>query len=101
MGQQIETLAAFVATTQWQDVPAPVREFAKLVFLDTLGVILAGSERPEVRGIRERLRLVSGQAAMQVLPGVLASAEQARRPGREIMAAFLLGYEVAGRLATG
>jgi len=38
---------------------------------------------------------------MQVLPGVLASAEQARRPGREIMAAFLLGYEVAGRLATG
>src|SRR5712671_6119111 len=120
MGQQIETLAAFVATTQWQDVPASVREFAKLVFLDTLGVILAGSERPEVRGIRERLaptagsgatvyargwpgqdprmaamlngiagraielceglRLVSGQAAMQVLPGVLASAEQARRP---------------------
>jgi 2-methylcitrate dehydratase PrpD len=141
MGHQIESLAAFVATTQWQDIPAPVRDWAKLVFLDTLGVILAGSERPEVSALRERLaptagsgatvyarscpshdpgtaallngiagraielceglRLVSGQAAMQVLPAVLASAEPARRPGRDMMAAFVLGYEIAGRLATG
>ena len=141
MGQQIESLAEFVAATRWDDVPAPVRDWAKTVFLDTLGVILAGSERPEVKGLRDRLapgagsgatvyacgwpthdprtaallngvagraielceglRLVSGQAAMQVLPAVLATGEQARRPGREIMAAFLLGYEIAGRLATG
>ena len=86
--------------------------------LDTLGVILAGSVRPEVQALRERLaptagsgatvyargwpahdprtaallngiagraielcegqRLVSGQAAMQVLPGILAVGEQAR-----------------------
>jgi 2-methylcitrate dehydratase PrpD len=122
-------------------VPEAVQRHAKITLLDTLGVILAGGERPEMRQLRERLaatagsgatvyargwplmdprtaamlngtagraielceglRLVSGQAAMQVLPGVLASAEQARRSGREIMAAFLLGYEVAGRLATG
>ena len=105
--------------TQWEDVPAPVQHHTKLVLLDTLGVILAGAERPEVRQLRERLaagagsgrhglcarladtdprtaallngiagrsielceglRFVSGQAAMQVLPGVLAVGEHARQ----------------------
>ena len=138
MGQQIENLAQFVAQTQWEDVPEPVQRQTKLVLLDTLGVILAGSERPEVcqmRGVLaattgsgatiyargcsetdprtaallngvagravelcEGLRLTSGQAAMQVLPGVLAVAEHARRSGREMLTAFVLGYDVAGRL---
>ena len=141
MGRQIEELAEFVANTRWQDVPEPVQRHAKLVFLDTLGVILAGSERPEVRQLREQLagsggsgatiyargwpvadprtaallngtagraielceglRLVSGQAAMQTLPGVLAVAEQAGSSGRDLMAAFVLGYEVAARLSSG
>ena len=119
MGRKIEELARFVAQTRWEDVPQPVRQHAKLVLLDTLGVILAGSERPEVRALRERLaataggatvfardwppadprlaallngiagrsielcegyRLASGQAAMQVLPGILA-ASSAAGPG--------------------
>jgi 2-methylcitrate dehydratase PrpD len=141
MGREIEKLAEFVALTQWRDVPEPVQRHTKLVFLDTLGVILAGAERPEVRQLRERLattagtgatlyargwptfdprsaallngiagrsielceglRLVSGQAAMQVLPGVLAVGEHARTRGQELLAAFLLGYDVAGRLASG
>jgi 2-methylcitrate dehydratase PrpD len=139
MAQQIEELAKFVATAQWADVPAFVQHHTKLVLLDTLGVILAGSERPEVRhlcqllagstgatvyargwpsgdartaallnGIAGRsielcegLRLVSGQAAMQVLPGVLAVGEQARSTGREMLMALLLGYDVAARLAEG
>lgn len=140
MGQQIEKLAQFVAETQWEQISAPVQAHAKLVFLDTLGVILAGSVRPEVqqlcvnlgstagqgatvyaRGMPTRdprtaallngiagraielcegLRLVSGQAAMQVLPGVLAVAESARTSGREMMAAMVLGYDVAARLCT-
>jgi 2-methylcitrate dehydratase PrpD len=140
MGQQIEKLAQFVAETQWEEIPARVQAHAKLVFLDTLGVILAGSVRPEVQQLRvnlgstagqgatvyapgwpihdprtaallngiagraielcEGLRLVSGQAAMQVLPGVLAVAESARTSGREIMAAMVLGYDVAARLCT-
>src|SRR5437762_11673995 len=49
----------------------------------------------------EGLRLVSGQAALQVLPGVLAVGEQAGSSGRDILAAFVLGYDVAGRLASG
>ena len=141
MGQEIERLAEFVARTRWEDVPEPVQRHTKLVLLDTLGVILAGAERPEVRRLREALaatagsaatvyargwpshdprtaallngiagrsielceglRLVSGQAAMQVLPGVLAVGEQEGSPGRELLAALILGYEVAGRLAVG
>src|SRR5580698_11387361 len=134
MGLQIEALAPFVAQTQWEDIPEPVQRHAKLVLLDTLGVILAGAERPEVRELRgalagsagtgatvyargwpthdprtaallngiagrsielcEGLRLVSGPAAMQVLPGVLAVGEQRQRSGREVLTAFLVGYDV-------
>jgi 2-methylcitrate dehydratase PrpD len=46
------------------------------------------------------LRLVSGQAAVQVLPGVLALGESENLAGRDMMAALVLGYEVAGRLAS-
>ena len=141
MGQQIEHLAQFVANTRWDDIPEAVQQHAKLVLLDTLGVILAGGERPEVRQLRERLagtagcgatiyargwpshdprtaallngiagrsielceglRFVSGQAAMQVLPGALAIGEQIGASGREILAAFVLGYDVAARLSGG
>ena len=118
-----------------------MRSHAKLVLLDTLGVILAGSERPEVSALRRRLgaaasseatlyarggqqcdarsaallngiagraielceglRLVSGQAAMQVLPAALAVAEVASCTGRELLTGFILGYEVAGRMCSG
>jgi 2-methylcitrate dehydratase PrpD len=141
MGLQIEALAQFVARTQWEDIPEPVQRHAKLVLLDTLGVILAGAERPEVRELRgvlagtagtgatvlargwpahdprtaallngiagrsielcEGLRFVSGQAAMQVLPGVLAVGEHLGSSGRDMLAAFVLGYDVAARLAGG
>ncbi len=139
MAHEIAQLAAFVAAAQWEDVSGSVQHHTKLVLLDTLGVILAGAERPEVRQLRERLgsgigatiyapgwpshdartaallngiagrsielceglRLVSGQAAMQVLPGVLAVGEQARSSGRDVLMALLLGYDVAARLAGG
>jgi 2-methylcitrate dehydratase PrpD len=140
MGQQIERLAQFAAQTQWDDIPHAVQRHAKLVLLDTIGVVLAGSVRPEVQSLRGRLtrsagggatvyargfpatdtrtaallngiagraielceglRLVSGQAAVQVLPGVLALAESAERSGREILSALVLGYDIAARLAT-
>ena len=63
MGHQIETLAAFVANTSWDDIPAPVRHHTKLVLLDTLGVILAGSDRPEVRQLTNRLAVGSPTGA--------------------------------------
>jgi 2-methylcitrate dehydratase PrpD len=69
MGEQIERLVRFVAETTWDDVPAAVRQHAKLVLLDTLGVILAGSEQPEVRQLRERLRTDSGTGATVLARG--------------------------------
>jgi 2-methylcitrate dehydratase PrpD len=60
VARQIEELAAFVATTTWDDVPASVRHHTKLVLLDTLGVMLAGAERSEVRRLREQLGTGSG-----------------------------------------
>lgn len=141
MGSQIETLARFVAVTQLDDVPKDVQHHTKLVVLDTLGVMLAGARRPEVRDLRKRLlancsagatvlapdwpasdvrtaallngiagrsielceglRLVSGQPAIQILPGVLAVGEAARSTGRDMLSAFLLGYDAAARLCTG
>jgi 2-methylcitrate dehydratase PrpD len=145
MGRQVESLARFVAETRLEDIPPAVRGHAKLVLLDTFGVILAGAERPEVAALRARLapmpspgpggtatvyaagwtrsdprnaallngiagrsielceglRLVSGQAALQILPAVLALGEARGRPGGEVLASLILGYEVAGRLATG
>ena len=56
MGQQIEALAKFVAETRWENIPAPVQQHAKLVLLDTIGVILAGSVRPEVAALRRLLK---------------------------------------------
>src|SRR5215472_15843597 len=141
MGRQIETLAEFVARTRWEDIPEPVQRHVKLVLLDTLGVILAGGERSEVRQLRDRLaatagrgatvfargwpnheprtaalldgiagrsielceglRFVSGQPAVQVLPGVLAVGEHLGSSGPEMLAAFVLGYDVAARLSGG
>jgi len=77
MGRQIEGLARFVAHTQWEDIPAPVQRHAKLVFLDTLGVILAGSERPEVRQLRERLAATAGSGATVLAGGPASSGSSA------------------------
>ena len=67
MGQQIEELARFVAGTPWTEIPGPVQHRAKLVLLDTLGVILAGAGRPEVRALWERLSGTAGTGA--TVPG--------------------------------
>jgi 2-methylcitrate dehydratase PrpD len=139
MGRAIEQLAQFVAETPWEAIPTAVRDHAKLVLLDTLGVVLAGSVQPEVAGARARLtatgghgatvyapgwpttdprtaallnglagrsielceghRYVSCQAAVQVLPTALASAEWLERSGKEALAALIFGYDVAARLA--
>src|SRR5258707_5064240 len=69
MAQQIEKLAHFVAETTLEQVPAEVRSYAKLVVLDTIGVVLAGAERPEVRELRARLNVTAGTGATVFAPG--------------------------------
>jgi len=46
-----------------------VQSYAKLVVLDTIGVILAGAERPEVRELRARLSATAGTGATVFAPG--------------------------------
>jgi 2-methylcitrate dehydratase PrpD len=87
VGEQIEKLARFVVETSWDGIPEPVRRHAKLVLLDTLGVILAGSEQPEVQQLRNRLIAGGGNGAT-----VLARSSPATDPRT---AALLNG--IAGR----
>src|SRR5215510_2955402 len=141
MGKAIEELAHFAAGTPWERIPREVRQHAKLVLLDTLGVILAGSLQGEVAAARARLvltggqgapvyapgwpttdprtaallnglagrsielceghRYVSFQAAVQVVPTALASAEWLERSSRDTLAALIFGYDVATRLGAG
>src|SRR2546429_9373852 len=63
LGEQVEQLAPLVGQTRCEDIPETVRRHAKLVLLDTLGVILAGGERPEIRQLRERLAANAGSGA--------------------------------------
>ena len=150
MGRQVEALADFVARTRLEDIPDGVRRHAKLVMLDTLGVMLAGSQRPEVRQLRAALlgtaghgaaadaaaatrtatayatgwptgdprsvalvngiaarslelceghRFVMFQGGAQILPGLLAVGECRRSPGRDLLGAFILGYDAGARLS--
>src|SRR5262245_64136292 len=69
MGKAIEELAHFAAGTPWQQIPGAIRQHAKLVVLDTLGVILAGSIQPEVTGARARLTATGGAGATVYAPG--------------------------------
>jgi 2-methylcitrate dehydratase PrpD len=69
VGEQIEKLVRFVTDTSWDDIPETVRRHAKLVLLDTLGVILAGSEQPEVQQLRNRLIAPGGQGATVLARG--------------------------------
>ena len=69
MGKAIEELAHFVASAPWETIPEAVREHAKLVLLDTVGVILAGSMQPEVAGVRARLTATGGRGATVYAPG--------------------------------
>ena len=139
MGQQIEQLAGFAAATRWQDAPTPIQTRVKYALLDTIGVILAGSLRPEVQSLRAGLTASGGtgatalapgmpvtdprtaallnaiagrsvelcdglrgvQPSVQIVPGILAVGEASAASGKDLLTAFLVGYETAGRLASG
>src|SRR5262247_348178 len=73
MGKAIEELAHFAAGTLWEQIPGEVRQHAKLVLLDTLGVILAGSVQPEVAAARARLTATGGRGATVYAPGFPAT----------------------------
>lgn len=89
MGRTVDTLAAHASLTRWGDLPPAVQHQARLVLLDTLGVMLAGSLQPEVVQLRQAL-LASGSTHPE---STLVSSLPARTDART--AALLNG--IAGR----
>lgn len=67
--------ARFAASTTFPDLPAEVIDRTRLVFLDSLGAIIAGSAEKEVKGASRRLSRLA----------------RARRGGSPLMDAFLGG----------
>lgn len=63
MAEGIDRLAGLVAEQRWEALPGEVRAAAKLVLIDTLGVILAGATAPEVRDLTALLTGSGGQGA--------------------------------------
>ena len=89
MGRTIDALAAHAAGTRWDDLPPAVQHHARLVLLDTLGVMLAGALQPEVVQLRRAL-LASGSTHPEA---TLVTSPQVRTDART--AALLNG--IAGR----
>lgn len=141
-----ETIAAFIAGTDGQFLPAEGLRVAKKHLLDCLGVAVAGCREPAVEilagyieeaGGRPQATMIgrpqrssTGQAALingvsahvldyddcaehgehsswlghptaAMLPAILALAESQRSSGRECLAAYLIGFEVGGKIGLG
>ena len=60
----LDTVAGFVASTGYDDLPEKVREHAKHVWMDTVGVVLAGSLEAEASALGQRLRDEGGRATI-------------------------------------
>lgn len=80
MSKTVDALAAHASSTSWGDLPAPVQHHARLVLLDTIGVMLAGSLQPEVVQLRRALLArgtVDGEATLVCSPLVRADVRTA------------------------
>jgi 2-methylcitrate dehydratase PrpD len=89
MGQQIEDLATFIAGGRWEDVPGKIQARVKYALLDTVGVILAGSLRPEVQNLRAALITNGETGATLLAPGM-----QATDPGNAAMLNAIAGRSI-------
>ena len=130
-------IAEYVAGFDLKGVPAEVIDRARVAFIDTIGVMLAGSRQDVSRILCDMVKLegsapsasivgqslraspqlaalangvaahamdydltyVSGQAASPVIPAILPVAETTGATPAESLAAFIIGCEVAARLA--
>lgn len=112
-------LAAFVASSSWEDVPPAIRNEGKRGILNVLGCILAGREDPAVELVRKvfpledalidaaaatahdyddtHLRTVI-HATPPVAAAVFSLARQNKVSGAELLHAFILGVETTCRI---
>ena len=112
-------LAAFLASSSWEDVPAAIRHEGKRGILNVLGCILAGREDPAVELVRKvfpledalidaaaatahdyddtHLRTVI-HATPPVAAAVFSLARKNQVSGAELLHAFILGVETTCRI---
>lgn len=134
-----EQLARFVVNTRIKDIPKPVIERAKVLFIDAVGAALAGVPMPLAKkltnyynqnnsGVKEATALGTGIlmsaenaglingtslhcTELEAVPRIgeqqpaftvfaaLALAEMLDLSGKDTLEAFILGYELHGRLS--
>ena len=66
--------------------------------IDALRAILCNTASAAALELCEGHRRAKGHIALQVLPALLAAAEVHRVPGRRVLPALVLGYEIAARM---
>ena len=132
-----EALAKLIAETEYDTMPAEVIEAAKVVILDGIGVMLAGSREEPARIVADYVRDMGGNPRCSVfgqgfstspvmaafangvaghvldyevmwhpathptsptLPPILALAEMENLPGKDVLPALVVGFEVQGRI---
>ncbi len=134
--QAIDKVVQFVLETSFQNIPSEVVEKAKSPFLDTIGVMLAGSTEPGGRIVIDFVEEMGGaptstvigrgfkssplNAALAngvsgfapvyddfdaeifvhpstpVIPAILAVGEATKASGRDVLEAYIIGWEVMG-----
>ena len=60
----LDTVAGFVANTEYSDIPEAARVHAKYVWMDTVGAILGGSLQPQATALAQRLSDGHGRATV-------------------------------------
>jgi len=132
-----QAIADFIVSFDLKNVPAVVVDRSRIAFIDTIGVMLAGSQHPPTDIICDMIKLegsapaativgrplraspqlaalangvsghamdydltyFAGQAIAALIPAILPIAETAKSPPSEILAAFIIGAEVCGRMS--
>ncbi|MFQ5850400.1 MAG: MmgE/PrpD family protein [Candidatus Binatia bacterium] len=87
-----ERLSQFVVETRAKDIPSQAMGIAKLVILDALGVILAGSRQPAARIITEYVRELGGAPRARVIGANVWTAPPLAALANGTMA-FILDYD--------
>lgn len=131
-----ERVAAFITGFDLRDAPAELIDAAETAFIDTIGVMLAGSCEPAARIVCDMiagegagsaalivgrqlrssaqnaalangtatqaldfdLSFMSGQSAAAIIPALLPLAETTQASAQDLIAAFIVGGEIAARV---
>lgn len=126
---ELGVLSQYIARTEFDDLPREAIARARCMVAEALPVISLGMHTPEMQRLAERklaaraqgessvigfarrtsadiAALLNGLAgarveqANEIVPAVLAIAEQRRASGRLTLAALVLGYEAAARVSS-